>query len=55
MTDLAVRLSVLMATGHICSKCGIEISAEGSGGPRQCEQCVGSVDSSGEGESDQHD
>lgn len=39
MSDLALRLSVLLSDGYICTACGVEIDGQTVGQPRQCENC----------------
>lgn len=39
MSDLAVRISILIQEGHICQICGTEIDGTNSGAPRPCSDC----------------
>lgn len=39
MSDLALRLSVLLSDGYICKACGVEIDGQTIGQPRHCDSC----------------
>ena len=39
MSDLLLRLTVLMMDGFICNTCGVEIDGHDTGHPRDCCRC----------------
>lgn len=40
MGDLALRVSLLVQRGYLCSRCGVEIDGEMAGMTRVCNVCL---------------